>query len=73
MKLTSGFQEPSLHLVPSQQPTASHVSLADTASSLGPHDALAHGGPRSIASEVANKHPLQNRLAQVSVCLPPFR
>ncbi|GAA5971007.1 hypothetical protein JCM8115_004771 [Rhodotorula mucilaginosa] len=56
--------EPSLHLVPSQQPTASHVSLADTASSLGPHDALAHGGPRSIASEVANKHPLQNRLAQ---------
>lgn len=62
-------QDPSLHLVPSGQPTHDHVSLATTASSLGPHDALAHGGPRSIAAEVASKHPLQNRLAQVSVCL----
>ncbi|POY70987.1 hypothetical protein BMF94_6014 [Rhodotorula taiwanensis] len=56
--------DPSLHLVPSGQPTHDHVSLATTASSLGPHDALAHGGPRSIAAEVASKHPLQNRLAQ---------
>ncbi|EMS18105.1 hypothetical protein NBRC10512_004160 [Rhodotorula toruloides] len=56
-----GRTEPSLALVPPSQPTHSHVSLATSATSQGLHDTLAHG-LRSVAVDVAEKHPLENRL-----------
>ncbi|GAA6043505.1 hypothetical protein JCM8097_002246 [Rhodosporidiobolus ruineniae] len=53
----------SLALVPSSQPTSSSLSTADTANSHGLHDSLTHG-LRSLAADVAPKHPLDNRLQQ---------
>lgn len=57
-------QEPSLAIVPPSQPTTASVSLATTANSHGLHDTL-QLGVRSIAADVALKHPLENRIAQV--------
>lgn len=54
------LQEPALHLVPLKS-TQSSVSIADTASSLGLHDAMRYG-TRSLAADLAPKHPLQGRL-----------
>lgn len=56
-------QEPSLHLVPSSS-NAGSISIASTANSLGLHDAMRFG-TRSLAADVAPKHPLQNRLEGV--------
>ncbi|KAL8278480.1 hypothetical protein RQP46_009170 [Phenoliferia psychrophenolica] len=52
--------EPSLHLVPAAS-NAGSISIASTANSLGLHDAMRFG-TRSLAADVAPKHPLQNRL-----------
>ncbi|ORY73076.1 proteasome maturation factor UMP1 [Leucosporidium creatinivorum] len=53
--------EPSLHLVPSASNASGSVSIASTANSLGLHDAMRYG-TRSLAADVAPKHPLENRL-----------
>ncbi|BGP19696.1 hypothetical protein JCM10213_001874 [Rhodosporidiobolus nylandii] len=53
----------SLSLVPASQPTSTAVSLADTAGPTGVHDALRYG-QRSLAADVAPKHPLENRIKQ---------
>lgn len=56
-------QEPALNLVPSPATTSS-ISIASTANSLGLHDAMRFG-TRSLAAEVAPKHPLETRLGMV--------
>ncbi|GAA5871192.1 hypothetical protein JCM8547_001482 [Rhodosporidiobolus lusitaniae] len=55
--------EPSLALVPPSQPSSASLSLADTATPSGLHDSLTYG-LRSLAADVAPKHPLENRIAQ---------
>lgn len=59
------LQDPSLALVPNSSHGASKVSIQSTASSLGLHDAMRYG-TRSLAADVAPKHPLEARLEGVS-------
>ncbi|CAD6574402.1 MAG: hypothetical protein CYPHOPRED_005414 [Cyphobasidiales sp. Tagirdzhanova-0007] len=58
------MQQPSLAVVPSTS-GASHISHASssTLNAQGLHDTLTYG-PRSVAAEVAPKHPLEQRLSQ---------
>lgn len=61
-------QQPSLALVPEKDGNASRVTVAETASQLGPHDTLRHG-VRSLGFENAPKHPIENRVKAVSLVL----
>ncbi|GAA5880858.1 hypothetical protein JCM16303_005147 [Sporobolomyces ruberrimus] len=57
--------ESSLALVPGPNDASSSkntISLSSTSNAHGLHDTLRHGGPRSLASEISVKHPLQSRL-----------
>jgi len=60
--------KPSLALVPSAQRAVNNVSVASTShrEHAGVHDAMRHGGMRSLAFENSSavQHPLQNRLEQ---------
>jgi len=56
------FMQQSLRVVPSSSPVpTSLVSVKSTAGELSVHDALRHG-PRSLATEVNELNPLQQRL-----------
>ncbi|KAI5475743.1 proteasome maturation factor UMP1 [Pseudohyphozyma bogoriensis] len=55
------MSQPSLALVPPSADKSSSISIASTATQLGPHDTLRHG-LRSLAADVAPSHPLKNRL-----------
>jgi hypothetical protein len=70
----SAQSQPSLSLVQSTSGSTSisHASTS-TLNSQGLHDTLTYG-PRSIADEVAPRHPLEQRLGQVRWAMAlPFK
>ncbi|CAB4396664.1 unnamed protein product [Rhizophagus irregularis] len=51
----------SLRITPSTQPDSTNKSIAETVNSFGVHDTFRYG-PKSIATDILPKHPLEHRL-----------